>query len=289
MNYEKKYKEALERARELLSRCIKDSDRRTKIYRVEDIESIFPELKENEDERIRKEIISFIADRKNWFPKEETKASWISWLEKQGEQKSDDKVEPKFKVGDWISGYYTNYKVLSINNEGYVVEDVDGNKINILFENEKFHHLFTIADAKDGDVLVTTKIRTCLFIYRKTDRKNNLTYYYAGIDGNGNFVEGCLKRTSYHFGLVSDVIPATKGQRDLLFQKMKEAGYEFDFEKKELKKIEQKPAWSKEDEQMILGIEQVMNCASLLNIVPEKIGKVKSWLKSLKERICNVK
>lgn len=26
----------------------------------------------------------------------------LAWLEKQGEQKSTDKVEPKFKVSDWI-------------------------------------------------------------------------------------------------------------------------------------------------------------------------------------------
>jgi hypothetical protein len=42
--------------------------------------------------------------------------------------------------------------------------------------------------------------------------------------------------------------PATKGQRDLLFQKIHDAGYEWDADKKELKKIEQKPAWSEEDE-----------------------------------------
>ena len=35
-------------------------------------------------------------------------------------------------------------------------------------------------------------------------------------------------------------IPATKEQRDLLFAKMKEAGYEWNGEKKELRKIEQK-------------------------------------------------
>lgn len=40
--------------------------------------------------------------------------------------------------------------------------------------------------------------------------------------------------------------------------------------------------WSEKDEQMILSIEQIMNCASLLNIVPEKIDNIKSWLKSLK-------
>lgn len=39
-----------------------------------------------------------------------------------------------------------------------------------------------------------------------------------------------------HFGELSSVFPATKEQRDLLFQKMEEAGYEWDAEKKELKK-----------------------------------------------------
>ena len=34
--------------------------------------------------------------------------------------------------------------------------------------------------------------------------------------------------------------PATKGQRDTLFAKMKEAGYEWDAEKKEVKKIDVK-------------------------------------------------
>lgn len=47
MNWEEKYKKALERAKELYGKyCINDV-----------LESIFPELKESEDERIRKGII----------------------------------------------------------------------------------------------------------------------------------------------------------------------------------------------------------------------------------------
>ena len=46
-----------------------------------------------------------------------------------------------------------------------------------------------------------------------------------------------------------------------------------------------KPAWSEEDEKIALSIEQIFNCASLLNIVPDKIEKVRSWLKSLKDRV----
>ena len=49
--------------------------------------------------------------------------------------------------------------------------------------------------------------------------------------------------------------------------------------------MQQNPAWSEEDEMIALSIEQVMNCASLLNIVPEKIDKIRTWLKSLRPQI----
>jgi hypothetical protein len=99
------------------------------------------------------------------------------------------------------------------------------------------YHLWTIADAKDGDVL--SSIRGCPFIYDKyRNQRNDLLYYYAGIDGRGNFVMKCPKRMLYHFGPSTDAAPATKEQRDLLFAKMKEEGYEWDADKKELKKIQ---------------------------------------------------
>ena len=62
----------------------------------------FHEFKESKDERIRKELISFILKeqgrQKDSF-NDDKFDSWISWLEKKGEQKPTDKVEPKFKVG----------------------------------------------------------------------------------------------------------------------------------------------------------------------------------------------
>ena len=51
MNYEKKYKEALERAREL-----------SKTVTGANYEYIFPELKESEDERKRKAILTGLID-----------------------------------------------------------------------------------------------------------------------------------------------------------------------------------------------------------------------------------
>ena len=50
------------------------------------LEHIFPELKESEDERIRKQIKAFIKSRGSQITQSKTD-SWLAWLEKQGEQK----------------------------------------------------------------------------------------------------------------------------------------------------------------------------------------------------------
>ena len=48
------------------------------------IETLFPELKESEDERISKEIIYFLSRNTFQFGEEIDKYhSWVAWLEKQ--------------------------------------------------------------------------------------------------------------------------------------------------------------------------------------------------------------
>ena len=86
-----RYDEAIERAKKVLLDCTSEEQKV--------VEYITPELKESEDAEIRKEMITYLStvEDKELIPYER----WIDWLEKQGEQKSDDKVEPKFKVGDW--------------------------------------------------------------------------------------------------------------------------------------------------------------------------------------------
>lgn len=298
MNYEKKYKEALEKARQFSERPLEEDSSSI-------VEYIFPELADSEDERIRKALIRF---HKSTIDVDGIKSEdIIAWLKKQGEQKTADKVEPKFKVGDWISGYYTNYKVTAINSKGYVVEDTDGNKINILFENEKFHHLFTIADAKNGDVLVVPHIEGSehseqIFIFKEIkDReyaKNAVEYYCRYLDGEFRTNErGFMGQADDYF------TPATKEQSELLFQKMKEAGYEWDADKKELKIIDwskhikyepngpsiigENTEWSEEDKRNLKGIvdeiEENKNTAPDYDLAT--YDRFLSWLKSIKERV----
>lgn len=68
-----------------------------------DVQDFFPELAESEGEKIKKRITLCLeecvhSDVIRDYEKDEC----IAWLEKQGEQKPADKVEPKFKVGDKI-------------------------------------------------------------------------------------------------------------------------------------------------------------------------------------------
>ena len=74
MDYEKKYKEALERAKELHGTVAAGRDF---------LAEIFPELTESEDERIRQSLLAYIKGESKRL---DTK-KWIAYLEKQKEQK----------------------------------------------------------------------------------------------------------------------------------------------------------------------------------------------------------
>lgn len=84
----KRYDEALERARKVHNETEFD-------YEKGMIEEIFPELKENEDKKMKKAIIATIHLYYG-EPLEDEAKEMISWLKKQGETNKT----PKFKVGD---------------------------------------------------------------------------------------------------------------------------------------------------------------------------------------------
>ena len=77
----KRYDKAIERVEGLIDFC-SDSELKT-------LEYVFPELKESEDDKIRKEIINYFKCQSREEPsRKDTHNKWIAWLEKQGEQKS---------------------------------------------------------------------------------------------------------------------------------------------------------------------------------------------------------
>ena len=80
MNYEKKYKEALEKARQFSERPLQEDSSGI-------VEYIFPELKESEDEKIRKALIRFHRSTINIDGINGEKI--VAWLEKQGKKKDN--------------------------------------------------------------------------------------------------------------------------------------------------------------------------------------------------------
>jgi hypothetical protein len=229
-----------------------------------------------------------------------------------GEQKTADKVEPKFKVGDWVVDKNgTVHQILSYKNGIY--KHTNGYSAQI-FEDE--WRMWDITkDAKDGDVLHSIGWHNdCIFIFNGLDN-----WKFDEPNGDRAVATGycCLSVSAdkMEFGIqgpdcieANTVKPSTKIQRNLLFQKMKEAGYEWDAEKKKLRKIEQKqdvniqinPSeyindmggngcylknttqnhnWSEEDEANLSLILQVL--WNKTKIGTETCKKLEDWLKSL--------
>ena len=301
---------------------------------------LFPELKESEDEKIRKvlldsfeyrikesyqdkewicgvklkEILAWLEKQKSvgeivdrcknsWYNEgkiagqfegitddEKYQQGWHDALEKQGEQKLSDKVEPKFHEGDWVV-----YK----NDICQIVKREEGcNKLVTVFGIEKEFvnernlstaRLWTIQDAKGGDVLYSLDSKQpFIFKHRKP---NEQAAVYCGINTYGKFFIGntkdCVITTDKY-------IPADKFQRDLLFKKIEEAGYQWDAKNKELKLLisnggdfesnnsKQKPTWSDEDEEILKNLIDYFSLDDGLRLPTEETI---DWLKSLKERL----
>lgn len=306
----KAYDEAIEKARIWKDKSGMPKDKQGIL------DDIFPELAESEDERIRKEIIDYLIEHDvNGYLLHADCEKWVDWLEKQGDkdkliqelgeykvkytqealsqylekqggQNQPDKVEPKFKVGDWtINGINTTIMQIIDNKDFYESIGIDGqrrtDKHNYV---ERNFRLWSIKDAKDGDVLVDICddfVNPLIFILKKFEHKDfgfaklsdYSSYCYLTMSDNQKFKEG-----SYHH--MNDIYPASKEQRDLLFKKMKESGYEWDADAKKLNNFEQKTdsGWSEEDERMLNHIIGYLHSG-------DDFQTGIDWLKSLKQRI----
>ena len=138
------------------------------------------------------------------------------------------KNEPKFKVGDWVVNKFgDSWHIDSLDKKNYQVSDGKGNYNYFPISKQDEMHLWTIQDAKDGDVLAAHE---CYVVFKEIDGLNikcHCTYHYLGL--NPSFYIDTLQNKDAF-------LPATKEQRDTLMKAMNDAGYEWDTEKKELKK-----------------------------------------------------
>lgn len=152
------------------------------------------------------------------------------------EDEPTSEINAKFKDGDWVIWQNKYYKV-NYNGCGYELIDQNGLSTSLEYGTvDKSAHLWTINDAKDGDVLsyVTDEEDLWIMIYWSLYEPYEGHVHYHALLVNDNFGDKgtcCI--------CIDDLKPATKEQRDLLFKKMKEADYEWDAENKELKELEE--------------------------------------------------
>lgn len=146
--------------------------------------------------------------------------------------------KPKFKEGDWVvAANGIAAQILDLQRRCYVGFYVDGKDFISPYSEEDTLRQWTIAEAKDGDVLATLDY---ILIFKERLKDNggvsHCLYDFTAFTPCFNWNED----RNWYFGKEAIIHPATKEQRDTLMKAMDDAGYTFDFEKRELKKIEQK-------------------------------------------------
>lgn len=214
----KAYDEALKKA----NVAYKDGDRHLKAT----LERIFPKLKKSDDEKMRNFIINELAclraTNEKGSDRYEELTNVISWLEKQ-DKNSADKIESKFKVGDWVVRGDTITQILDIQEQYYIGLDINGKDfVSSRFLNDDKIHLWSLQDAKDGNVLVNG---SNIFIFHFINNRRLMGYCHVNMD-DGNLYNDIGKNECF-CTIDAPITPATKEQRNLLFQKIKEAGYKW--------------------------------------------------------------
>ena len=182
--------------------------------------------------------------------------------------------EPKFKVGDWVvnnNGEPRFYQVIERSWPDSKIKGA-GNYLPSFIKTatlDKQYHLWAIQDAKDGNVLACENGWTCIFKKLVNDETFSS---YCFMDNTKWFCETGSEchtlKEEFVKAYNGKIYPATKEQRSLLFQKMREAGYEWDDEKKVLKKIEVE--FNGED----YGIDGLWHAQ---NILEKTLGKVDGY------------
>ena len=227
----KRYDEAIKIAKEINNeKCAQPFNVMTRV---------FPELQESEDDRIIRCLLNYFHHvRYNGLDLKDTDVEEvIVWLEKQGKQKSRSESAPevikelKYKDGDWIVYDNNVYKIVNIPHDNYYECLGIDNTIRVYDSciDDK-SHLWTIKDAKEGDVLVLNGSK-CIALFKNIyDEESFRSHGFVG-HRTGTF-DSC---PGYHD--IEGAHPATKEQHELLFRKMKKAGYGWDKDKKGLKKL----------------------------------------------------
>lgn len=188
--------------------------------------------------RIPKGYVATIEDNKIHIKKKDTSATEA--IKSNHTIDNNEMVESTFKVGDWV--VRTNGKNFCNGNKFAQIQSIALYGEMCYLDTGKWLYpselrLWTINDAEPGDVLVCPKyagdVMPNIFIFKDIDINNDVLCYCS-------FLKIFFATEGYIASadpINTDFYPANKEQYDLLFQKMKESGYKWNTDKKELKTL----------------------------------------------------
>ena len=222
-----------------LSKILRDCLKGTKLYSPLFGVVKFEEISEDWNfvcVRKGKDIWTFTYDARFLFGISNSKSAEIMLFPSKDQRdwskfNVPDKIEPKFKVGDWIvfNGFVLYVK--EVVNSFYITISKGGIPNSYDWDIDNIARLWTIQDANDGDVLVNG---SNIFIFHFINNRRLMGYCHVNMDDE-NFYNDIEKNECF-CTIDAPVTPATKEQRDALMKAMNDAVYEWDTEKKELKK-----------------------------------------------------
>ena len=130
----------------------------------------------------------------------------------------------KFKIGDWIihndGSSDLPVQIYNLKKDRYLVTNMLGSKGEVMLTYQDKWRLWSINDAKPGDIL---NANSAVFIYKKHNK--DYVYHYCGINLGNEFVIGTNDSI---WNANNEIYPATQEQKDLLFKRMVESGYTWD-------------------------------------------------------------
>lgn len=184
MDYEKKYKEALERAKDMLT---------YKKVRKEDMEYLFPELKESEDERIRNGLIkavSGILKGNTLYGTDVTREEALAWLEKQEQEPKKVSIWKHWKNGIAGNGEGRQVYLIKTGNTydlssclGFECDYIELSELDDLMLEKQDKHLKNYDEAeKEKTDFVSGQFIECRKSFNGFKEDNSYWFEYVGDD-----------------------------------------------------------------------------------------------------------
>ena len=266
----KAYDNALERAKSMIDDLRKGED----ILAVSDIESMFPGLKENEDENIKKEIINYFQCQSRDEPtRKDIHNKWIAWLENQ----NNIRKQIKNKVYSDIMK-----RMHELKDKADIPSDYDIVIHNMNIESEEDEKIRkTIEKALKGECCLSAdETNRCLaWLENQVKQKSidDLTPQEAMDIAVAKCFEQGEQKPAEEYNITDIGSKHAEGKLGEMIKKLKHDN----------EVLEQKPAWDYEDEANLNNIiwlcNNCINCSET-TWIPAQAKKIKHLIETIKER-----